>query len=230
MLKVNIRKLLRLKIILTLCALGILFIIGAILNSQYGFTNFLYYNKNIDLNKKTGYILKQTELYGKTLYDQIDMCDAIIKGEVISEGVGFEDIWSVPISESEQHTYTYPLTSTKIRIDEVLYGQIDKEIVNFIQIGSPNMDDGEVKVKLGQKVIILLHSHGNGEDYSSVSVENGIFYIEGFILYTFSPLSDLNKYEGCNPQILLTDINRIATFNRLSPENNFFKRIEQNMD
>jgi hypothetical protein len=208
--------------LLSICIL----ISGIILNYNFGFTNFLFYNKNINLNKETGSFIKYAEMYGSTLYDYVDMCDAIIMGNVISNGIGFEEDWSYDISIMEQRTTTFPLTKTQIEVDEVLYGSVNNKVINLIQMGSPNITDIEAKVKYGQTVIILLKDHGNGIDYSSVSVENGIFYIEDLKLYTLSPMEDLNKYDGCDTKILLTDMNRIIKFNNLSPENSEAKRYE----
>ena len=200
---------------------------GIILNYNFGFTNFLFYNKDINLNKETGSFIKLADMSGSTLYDYVDMCDAIIMGKVISNGIGFEEDWFYDISETEQRTTTSPLTKTQIEVDEVLYGSVNDKVINLIQMGSPDITDIEAKVKYGQTVIILLNDHGNGIDYSSVSVENGIFYIEDSKLYTLSPMEDLNKYDGCDTKILLTDINRIIKFNNLSPENNFSHRTQR---
>ena len=226
----KISKLFRKSVVIPLIILGMLFTVGIVLNNSFGFTNFLYYNRNINLDKKTGDFIKIADMYGSTLYDYIDLCDAIIMGRVISEGIGFNEDWSYDISETEQRTINFSLTKTQVKIDEVLYGTIDSEVINLIQMGKPNVTDMETKVQNGQTVIILLKDHGNGIDYSSTSVENGIFYVEDSKLYTFSPREDLNKYEGCSTKILLTDINRIITFNRLSPENNFSKRIQNAME
>jgi len=203
---------------------------GVMLNNMFGFTNSLHYNDSPDLNKETGSFIKFASLYGETLDDYIDMSDAIIMGEVISDGVGFEDTWSYDISEKEQRTHTFALTSTEIRVDKILYGSVEEKIVNLVQQGSPGVTDAEAKVKKGQSVVILLKGQGNGKDYASISCENGIFYVENSKLYTLSPLEDFSKYDGCDLQVLLSDMNRIITFNNYSPENNFFKRTQKDAE
>lgn len=105
----------------------------------------------------------------------------------------------------------YNVTSSQIKVNRVLYGDIDTDSIELHQFGSAGNDDGETKVRKGRKMIFILRKHPDKENvYSSVDFEDGLFEVDNDNkLLSLSDNMLTAKYDGLDTKILEKDINKV---------------------
>ena len=185
------------------------------------------YNTDIDTNKPNGSLGS----WGDTAYIYLDSAvkdsEVIFIGEIISEGEPYTEdyTWS-----GGGPTFNYKLTKTDLRVDEVVYTDSKKNIdsdlkgkvITFVQVGKPDSDDVQIKVKNKDKVLVFGNYSEKYGYYCSICGDDTIFYIRENGLYSYSNYPDMGKYDGTPPELLKRDINNIIK----SKEFKEYKEIE----
>jgi hypothetical protein len=178
------------------------------------------YNMSPDNSKKIigSKSIMQTKIEPKSLDDLIIKSDLIVIGKVISEQTLYKEDLSKYIKNSKSIKekepgidLTYSIAESQIQIDETLYGSVpDSKIITLAQLGNPNNDDGETKVKNGNKMLFILRKNTSDRiTYSSIDNENGLFIINNLNMLT--SLSDniiVSKYDTISVNVLSNDIKK----------------------
>lgn len=181
------------------------------------------YNTDIKTDKVNGYMSTMGETFGETLDQFIDMSEVIFVGEVVSDGEAYsESIDYTAFGKDE--SLNFALTKISVKIDEVLYGTINDEVITFVQVGAPGSDEMVKQIKKGDNVVIIGSYDEDKDYYCSVCFENAIFYITENGLYTYSNKADMGKYDGTPLELLKRDIANIIEENNMTPENNLYAR------
>lgn len=176
------------------------------------------YNPDIKTDKPNGFCLSWPSYYGETMYDFLDMSDVVFVGTVLDSGKDYKDPYS---------TDKTPLTEYRIKVDEVLYGEIFNKEISFIQLGRPMDDYYEMRIAKDDKILVLANYEEKWTGYRSVCNENGIFYIREDGLYTYSNKPDMGKYDGTPLELLKRDLADLIEEYNMTPENNFYARVEE---
>ena len=199
------------------------------------------YNQNPRFDKPNGDYTRMAEIAGYNLYEILDYAEAVILGEVVSDGEPYSEDLTLP-GIGESFDVKASLTKTKIRVDEILYGEsvVDAgstetagatgttdKIIDLVQMGKPGVDDMVIKVRRGEKIILFAHYDDEKNYFAAVSFENGIFYIREDGLYTNSNLFEFAKYDGTPTELLKRDIAALIKEHNMTPETSYYNRIKK---
>lgn len=148
-------------------------------------------SKNISANNSTLNINNTTKrpMFSENQDTDLDViatnADLVIIGKVISDGVTKEKNIQSSKNEAEKDKLvgikplTYNITSTKIKVKEVISGNCNDKEITLVQLGSADSDETETKVKAGKDILLLLKKHPNTDNvYSSVNFEDGIYEVD----------------------------------------------------
>lgn len=184
-----------------------------------GFTEILDYGIN---NKPVGQsIIRELidcEPIG-SLGEAIKGADLIVEGEVISEGKLALDSWPLVVGTSPDHELnmkdSVKLTMTNFKINRVLYGKVNTDVITIAQFGEPNTNKGEIKIKKGRNMVCFLresHDSKTGKkienEYASVSWENGFFDVTDKT-YAFSNIKGLSAYDGNSKDEFINTLRKV---------------------
>jgi hypothetical protein len=169
------------------------------------------YNLNPDTNKVIGSQHLRDFSYTlpiNSIDDPVGYADLIIIGEVVSDGVVTKEEFPKVEGDDKGETVLSNLppvtvTKTPIKIDKIIYGKADSEIITLIQLGDQNW--GVTKVKKNSKMLLILHKGNN--QYGSVCWEDSMFKIDdnGKVMSLSNEIS-IAKYDGTNIALLEKDI------------------------
>jgi len=180
------------------------------------------YNDNPDLSGKVVGSLKNDFLCryrAETMEVLLEQADLIIEGEVVSDGTTKTEYFSLGDEAAEEKLEkmfpgksapAYNVTSSQIKVNRVLYGDVDTDTIELHQFGSAGSDNGETKVRKGRKMIFILRKHPDKENvYSSVDFEDGLFEVdEDNKLLSLSDNMLTAKYDGLDAKTLEKDISK----------------------
>lgn len=176
------------------------------------------YNLNPDVSKKVvGSEVLLMEKISPSSIDQItDDADLVVIGKVISGPVDTEidfpfdneDMKKSALEASKGKMPKVALACSKIKIEEILQGESSSDIITLAQFGKSTNDNGETKVKEGNRMILSLQRHPDDPNkYSSTNAEEGLFIIDdnGKTL-SMSDNKFTSRYDGIDYNILKRDM------------------------
>lgn len=176
------------------------------------------YNENPDLSRKvvgskSAFALSEMEPI-KTIDDLVDDPEIeIVVGEVISDGekqqfnmYGDEEAAQQEL-EMGRNPYM-PCTITKVRVEESIYGDFSENSeFELFQLGVPDDDGGQTKVKNGERLVMLLRPSGIEGRYYSCNVEHTMFYLdENDMITSMSDELICARYDGTSKNFLVKDL------------------------
>ena len=221
--------------------------IGTVAETEIATDTESPYNENPRFDKPNGDYSKSAEIACFDLYQLLDYAEAVIIGEVVSDGEPYSEDFTLP-GIGESFDVKASLTKTKIRVDEILYGEsvvnagiaanVDgietseaaksaDKIIDFVQLGQPGVDDMVIKVRRGEKIILFAIYDEKYDYYCSVSFENGVFYIREDGLYTNSNRYEFGKYDGTPAELLKRDVAALIKEHNMTPETSFINRVRK---
>lgn len=104
----------------------------------------------------------------------------------------------------------YSIAVSKIKVDKVIYGNLDDKEISLIQPGIIESDMIETKVKVGDKMFFFLNKSVEknvNNAYRTCASEVGLFIIKpNNELLSLSDNKVFAKYDGINIDILLEDL------------------------
>lgn len=168
------------------------------------------YNMNPDTSKKV--IGSKSLLLDRLPIENTEQLmrfsDLVVIGNVVSEGkLITETIGTEEVFKAKGADINIELTEIDVKIDKILYGKVSSDIIKIVQVGKPNSDIGETKIKKNKKVLLVLSKDNDKENiYSSVDFENGIFEIIDNKLMSYSDNKNIAKYDNISVDILIKDI------------------------
>lgn len=182
--------------------LSIIFVFSALIscsaqNSEYE------YNTEIDLNKPNGSISQMVDCEIMDVAGLTERADAIIYGKVANNG----EAYSEPFISGETHEVA--LTKTKVKVNEVIYGEVPSNEIYYVQIGNPGDDSVTIKLKENEEVVLFVVYNEEHDYYCGISYEQSIFYVTEDGLYTNANVAELGKYDGTPLELLKRDIANI---------------------
>lgn len=197
--------------------LSIIFVFSALIscsakNSEYE------YNTEINLNKPNGSISQMVDCEIMDVVGLTERADAIIYGKVANNG----EAYSEPFISGETHEVA--LTKTKVKVNEVIYGEVPSNEIYYVQIGNPGDDSVTIKLKENEEVVLFVVYNEEHDYYCGISYEQSIFYVTEDGLYTNANVAELGKYDGTPLELLKRDIANIIEENNMTPENNLYAR------
>jgi hypothetical protein len=141
----------------------------------------------------------------KNLEECVQFADLIVIAKVVSPGttkmVEFPfQKGSEMIDKSTGQPVKYSVCSSQLQIERVIYGKDPGEIITLSQLGPSDSNNGETKVKNGDKMLFILRkvdSTTNKNVYSNVFAEDSMFLIdENNKLTSLSDNLTVAKYGG----------------------------------
>lgn len=200
------------KIILIIPAIILLFSVTTYFNGNHK------YNENPDLSKKiVGSKSLIMERLPITNMDQITQgADLIVIGKVITSPentqiefpFGNEDMKKHAMEKSNGKIPKVNLACSKIKIQEILYGNSSSDVITLAQVGNSESDIGETKVKKEDKMLFILQRHPDEPNkYSSVEAEEALFKIDNNNkTLSLSDNKFTSRYDDIDCEILKNDI------------------------
>ncbi|GEM_PF-2501608 len=115
--------------------------------------------------------------------------DLIIQGVVISQEQSFQKPMGVPSKVQS----LIDITPAKIKIDKILYGDLESDTITFLQHGTPDNDLNKNLVEESEEVLLILTKTDNGE-YWSYNFEDGLWKVNNGMVTSKSNSSLLNPH------------------------------------
>lgn len=193
---------------------AVLFIAGFV-----GYNKTSIYNNNPDTESKI--IGSESLLMSRPIKTNMDdltkYADLIIVGEVVTDALDTEVDIDFPNEELKQKAMEgssvppkVALACSQIKIIETLYGESQRDTIILAQVGRAGNDNGETKVKKGDKMLLVLQRHTDDPNkYSSVAFEDGLFKIsEDNKVLSLSNNKFLSRYDDRSLDLLVKDMNK----------------------
>ncbi|AHF11230.1 MULTISPECIES: hypothetical protein [Dehalobacter] len=199
---------------------AVLFIAGFV-----GYNKTLIYNNNPDTASKIigSESMMMSRPEATKMDDLTKYADLIIVGEVLSDAVDSEIEFDFPNEELKQKAMgessevpKVALACSQIKIIKTLYGESQRDTITLAQVGKAGNDNGETKVKKGDKMLLVLQRHTDDPNkYSSVAVEDGLFKIsEDNKILSLSDNRFTSRYDDRSLDLLVKDMNKGAKKNK----------------
>ncbi len=202
-----------------LAAAGCIVLMAGVITGSLLFLNrdTSRYNENPDLSQKIvgSKVFNNSgdSLPNETIEDIFDFTEYIIVGEVVSDGVAdqFNMFGDNEVSKADLEAGIdpyIPCTITKIRVEESILGDIPEgSEISFFQLGVPESDGGQTKVKKGERLVMGLQGPNEAGQYLSGDVENTIFYLdENNKVTSMSDELLCARYDGTSKDFLVKDL------------------------
>jgi hypothetical protein len=151
----------------------------------------------------------------RSLQDITSMADLIVIGRVTTDGelhteeFNFENakLKEKALWDSTQSIH-YSVSYSQVKVEKVLYGSLRGRTITLAQLGKPDNNNGETKVKKGDRMLFILRKDPNTNNLcSSVDFERGLFTInKDNKLLSLSDDKVVAKYDGIDLSVLIDDI------------------------
>ena len=177
------------------------------------------YNNNPDLASKVvgSKSYAADKLPVNSIDDLLKDANLIIVGEVISYGQretfniygSRED--AAALIKSGINPYI-PSTLIKVKVIKVIEGKIDTDEITLFELGHPDKDDWQTKVKLGETLVMILKKFEGKDTYCATNAEDSMFYLdENDKLLSMSDEKICARYDGIKLSVLTNDIKNAKT-------------------
>ncbi|MBE7056372.1 MAG: hypothetical protein E7388_02890 [Ruminococcaceae bacterium] len=198
------------------CFVTLLIIASCVIVVKFATPSKSVYNTNPDLSSKivgsNNYAFDR--LPANTVDDLVDGSDLIIIGEVIDDGI--EGTFNIFGDEKKAQAFKekygenpyWPTTTVRIKVHKIIAGEIgEKDEIQYLQLGKPNIPDLQTKVKKSQKLVMILRNSDKEGIYYANKAERSIFYIDEENNLT-SMADDMicARYDGISIKILEKDL------------------------
>ncbi|ACX63374.1 hypothetical protein [Paenibacillus sp. Y412MC10] len=109
----------------------------------------------------------------KSLEEEMYFVDLIVKGTIIEQKEPFSRNAGLP----EKTNFNYDVTPSIVKVKEVIYGELDEDIITFLQHGTQK-ENKETRYLLPDEEVILLLVKTDDNYYWSYQFEDGIWRVE----------------------------------------------------
>lgn len=180
--------------------------------------NAISYNTNPNVNDKVigSELFSASRIAPESLDDVLKHADLVVIGTVVSESKLLKKSYltselqdlgdKVKDLSKQEKELTFNVSQVEIKVHEVIHGNIDTKTILFNQLGSPESDDFQTKVKNGEKILFVLKMSDDGT-YASVDFEEGLFKIlDNDTTMSMSKNLNIAKYDDIHQDILVKDI------------------------
>ena len=180
--------------------------------------NEVGYNKNPEVSSKIvgSELVNASRIAPESLDDILKHADVVIIGKVDSKAMLIKKPFindelkaleeKVIAASEEDRKLTFNISQVEVKVQEVVYGDVDSKTILFNQLGMPENDDYQTKVKNGQKMLFVLKKNDDGT-YASVDFEEGLFeLLDNETSLSMSKNPNIAKYDNVNQDILFNDI------------------------
>lgn len=167
---------------------------------------------DIDLKSVGSNQLPVDKEYAKDITDLTNRADLIVIVRVISNGKAYVE--TIPTMNAEQGkkqggTIHVALTTTRLKVEEVLYGDEKSGEIELVQVDYPGKDAGDTKVKNGDTMLVILKKNPDRNDYTSVAYEEALFIVqEDNTVVSLSDNVKIAKYDNTEMGLLARDIKK----------------------
>lgn len=149
-----------------------------------------------------------------SLQEIVSKADLVVIGQVITE----PSLIEIPSNSGKEmaektqdlfkKAYEVGLSSSKIKIDKVIYGDKNLKEIELHQQGKPENDMYETKVVNRDKMLLMLIKVSGKDVYRAVGYEDGLIKINGNKVYSLSNNYIVAKYDNMSLDALEKDIHR----------------------
>jgi hypothetical protein len=134
----------------------------------------IYVNANVS-DSHTGIHSDGFEVQTSNLQEELWHVDAIVQGTVLEQEATYQQKAAGLKGKKE---FSFDVTPAKIKVSDVLYGDISSDTITYLQHGAFNDSKAAAKhLKQGEDVILLLVKTSWG-DYWAYEPDNGVWKVK----------------------------------------------------
>lgn len=133
----------------------------------------------------------------KSLQEEMYFVEFIVKGSVIEQNEPLSRNAGLPV----QVNFNYNVTPSLIKVDELVYGDLDEDTITFLQHGTAKTHKDTKYLQPDEEVVLLLTKTVDNY-YWSYSFEDGIWRVKDGTV-----VSELNNVSGfLNPNSMISKL------------------------